>query len=135
MIPKNLNQMTIKRTKNGVTGSMGLSRLAHSLKHYGVEKILDRHFPIKCKSRRAIAGSRKIMEGALTLIAGGGRLRKSAEYSYQMSSMQRLEKNAWTRLPVEKSEQEDAGIKHSYCRLQIAGIYFLFGWLGPAPRK
>ena len=74
MIPKKLNQVTLKRTKDGVTGRMGLSWVAHCLKHYGVEKILDRHFPRNPKSHRAIAASRKIIEGALTLIAGGERL-------------------------------------------------------------
>lgn len=74
MIPKNLNQVTLKRTKEGVTGKMGLSWVAHSLKHYGVEEIIDRHFPINPDSHRAIAASRKLMEGALTLIAGGERI-------------------------------------------------------------
>lgn len=71
MIPKNLNQVTLKRTSDGITGRMGLSWVAHSLKHYGVEEIIDRHFPINPDSHRAIAVSRKVMEGALTLIAGG----------------------------------------------------------------
>ena len=74
MIPKNLNQVTLKRTSDGITGRMGLSWVAHSLKHYGVEEIIDRHFPINPDSHRAIAASRKVMEGALTLIAGGERI-------------------------------------------------------------
>ncbi len=74
MIAKKLNQVTLKRTKEGVTGRMGLCWMAHSLKHYGVEKVLGRHFPDKAKSHRAIAGSRKVMEGALTQIAGGERI-------------------------------------------------------------
>ncbi|MCK5243166.1 hypothetical protein KAR34_12015 [bacterium] len=48
--------------------------VAHSLKHYGVEEIIDRHFPINPASHRAIAASRKVMEGALTLLAGGERI-------------------------------------------------------------
>ena len=74
MIPKNLNQVTLKRTKDSITGKMGLSWMAHSLKHYGVEEIIDRHFPINPDSHRTIAASRKLMEGALTLIAGGERI-------------------------------------------------------------
>lgn len=74
MIAKNLYQVTLKRTSEGITGRMGLSWVAHSLKHYGVEKILGRYFPNNRRSHRAIAGSRKIMEGALTLIAGGERI-------------------------------------------------------------
>jgi hypothetical protein len=74
MIPKKLNQVTLKRTSDGITGRMGLSWVAHSLKHYGVEEIIDKHFPIKQDSHRAIATSRKVMEGALTLIAGGERI-------------------------------------------------------------
>ncbi len=74
MIPKNLNQVTLKRTNDKVTGRMGLSWIAHSLKHYGVEEIINNHFPNKSISHRAIIGSRKIIEGALMLIAGGERL-------------------------------------------------------------
>jgi hypothetical protein len=50
---------------------MGLSWTAQSMKDYGVEKMLDKHFRDKHRGRRAIASSRKIMEGWLMLIAGG----------------------------------------------------------------
>lgn len=74
MIPKNLNQVTLKRTSDKITGKMGLSWIAHGLKHYGVEEIMKKHFPDNSTSHRAIDSSRKILEGTLTLIAGGERI-------------------------------------------------------------
>lgn len=74
MIPKKLNQVTLKRTSDEITGKMGLSWIAHSLKHYGVDEVISKHFPNNSISHRAITGSRKMLEGALMLIAGGERI-------------------------------------------------------------
>jgi len=74
MTPKKLNQITLKRIKDSSTGKMGLSWIAHSLKHYSAEKIIDSHFPSLSVSNRSISAGRKVMEGALMLIAGGERI-------------------------------------------------------------
>ena len=74
IIPKNLNQVTLKKVETGVTGKMGLGWTYHCMKHYGLEEIIDKYCPRKSGSNREISGSRKIIAGALTAIAGGEKI-------------------------------------------------------------
>jgi len=74
IIPKNLNQVTLKKVEAEVTGKMGLSWVNHCMKHYGLEETIEKHCPRESGSNREIAASRKIIAGALTLIAGGDRI-------------------------------------------------------------
>ena len=74
IIPKNLNQVTLKKVEAEVTGKMGLSWTYHCMKHYGLEEIIDKYCPMRSGSNREISASRKIIAGALTSIAGGEKI-------------------------------------------------------------
>ncbi len=69
-----LNQVTLKKSEEDVTGRMGLSWAEHSMRHYGLLDILDECLGIEKKSNREIAGSRKVMAGVLSLLAGAERV-------------------------------------------------------------
>jgi len=74
MLTGKMDQVTLKMSKEDVTGRMGLSWIEHSMRHYGLQKILDRRMPMSGESNREIMASRKVMAGALSLIAGGQRI-------------------------------------------------------------
>jgi len=74
MIPKNLNIVTLKRTEENVTGRMGLGWIGHSLKDFGLEKIIKQRYKGKHKSNRQIKASRKIESGILMFISGAQRI-------------------------------------------------------------
>ena len=74
IIPKNLNQVTLKKVEAEVTGKMGLSWTYHCMKHYGLERIIDKYCPMESGSNREISASRKIIAGALIAIAGGEKI-------------------------------------------------------------
>ena len=61
-------------SKEDVTGRMGLSWIEHSMRHYGLRKMLDRQMPVSGESNREITASRKVMAGVLSLIAGAQRV-------------------------------------------------------------
>lgn len=69
-----LDQVTLKFSKEDVTGRMGLSWIEHSMRHFGLQEMLDRRMPVRGKSNREIAASRKAMAGVLSLIAGAQRV-------------------------------------------------------------
>jgi hypothetical protein len=69
-----LNQVTLKMSKEDVTGRMGLSFIEHSMRHYGLQEMIDERMPVSGDSNREIAGSRKVMAGVLSLIAGAERI-------------------------------------------------------------
>jgi hypothetical protein len=69
-----MNQVTLKKSQEDVTGKMGLAWITHSMEHFGVVEMLDQHVPLAGGSNREIAASRKIMAGAMSLIAGGERI-------------------------------------------------------------
>ena len=70
----NLNRVTLKMSKEDVTGRMGLSFIEHSMRHYGLQEMIDEWMPKASGSNREEKASRKVMAGALSLIAGGQRL-------------------------------------------------------------
>lgn len=69
-----LDQVTLKMSKEDVTGRMGLSFIEHSMRHFGLQEMLDEKMPISGTSNREIVASRKVMAGALSLIAGAERV-------------------------------------------------------------
>lgn len=69
-----LDQVTLKMSKEDVTGRMGLSFIEHSMRHYGLQEMLDRRMPVSGGSNREIVASRKVMAGVLSLIAGAERV-------------------------------------------------------------
>ena len=69
-----LDQVTLKMSQEDVTGRMGLSWIEHSLRHFGLQAMLDRRMPVRGTSNREIAASLKVMAGALSLIAGAQRV-------------------------------------------------------------
>ena len=69
-----LNQVTLKYSQEDVTGRMGLSFIEHSMRHYGLQETIDEWMPVNGESNREIAGSRKVMAGVLSLIAGAERV-------------------------------------------------------------
>jgi len=74
MLLGKMNQVTLKVSSEDVTGRMGLSWVRHCMKQFGVEKIIDRLSPRESGSNREIAASRKVMAGAMSLIAGAERI-------------------------------------------------------------
>ena len=69
-----LDQVTLKMSKEDVTGRMGLSWIEHSMRHFGLPEMLDGWMPVSGASNREIAASRKVMAGVLSLIAGAERV-------------------------------------------------------------
>lgn len=69
-----LDQVTLKMSKEDVTGRMGLSWIEHSMRHYGLHEMIDAWIPKESGSNREESASRKVMAGALSLIAGGERI-------------------------------------------------------------
>ena len=65
-----MNQVTLKMSKEDLTGRMGLSFIEHSMRHYGLQETIDERMPVSGESNREIPGSRKVMAGVLSLIAG-----------------------------------------------------------------
>lgn len=69
-----LDQVTLKMSKEDVTGRMGLGFIEHSMRHYGLQETIDQWMPVSGESNREIAGSRKVMAGVLSLIGGAERV-------------------------------------------------------------
>ena len=69
-----LDQVTLKMSKEDVTGRMGLSWIEHSMRHFGLHEMLDKWMPVSGASNREIPASRKVMAGVLSLIAGAERV-------------------------------------------------------------
>jgi len=69
-----LDQVTLKMSTEDVTGRMGLSWIEHSMRHYGLQEMLDRRMPVSGESNREITARRKVMAGVLSLIAGAERV-------------------------------------------------------------
>lgn len=74
MITKDLRRVTLKKSEENVTGKMGLSWIAHSLRNYGLKDIIDNCYHGKRNSNREIESSRKIESGAMMFISGGQRI-------------------------------------------------------------
>lgn len=73
-LTKNLSQVTLKMSKEAVTGRMGLGFVVHCMEHFGLgEMIVDEHGSKK-RSNREIERGKKIYAGAMARIAGGDRI-------------------------------------------------------------
>jgi len=74
LLTKKMSQVKLRRTKEGVTGKMGLSWIGHCMEHFGLEEMVNEVYGDKKKSNREINAYEKIMAGAMTRIAGGDRI-------------------------------------------------------------
>jgi hypothetical protein len=68
----NLSKVTLKLSKDAVTGKMGLSWLTHAMKDFGVERIINDEYTKG--SNREIDHFNKIMVAVMTRAAGGNRV-------------------------------------------------------------
>ena len=73
IIAQNYASITIKKTEQNVQGNMGLSWTYQSMKHFGLEEIINNKYPKK-KSNSEISAWNKIMTASLMLHAGGDRI-------------------------------------------------------------
>ncbi len=73
-LTKNISKVTLKMSKEDVTGKIGLSWTAHSMKHFGLEKIISDEYRDKKRSNREIDAQRKIMSGVMMMASGGSRV-------------------------------------------------------------
>ncbi len=71
-LANNLSKVELKKSKDAVTGKMGLSWLVHAMKDFGVEKIISDEY--EKGSNREIDYFRKIMTAVMTRVAGGERV-------------------------------------------------------------
>ena len=69
----NLSKVELKKSKEDVTGKMGLSWLTHGMNHFGVKMIISDEYGSKKKSNREIGANRKIMAGVMMMASGGSR--------------------------------------------------------------
>lgn len=67
----NLSKVELKKSKEDVTGKLGLSWLTHGMNHFGVEKIISDEYRGKRKSNREIRAYDKIMAGVMMVASGG----------------------------------------------------------------
>lgn len=74
MLLGKMDQVTLKKSEEDVTGRMGLSWIEHGMRHYRLHEMLDRRMPVRGTSNREIVASRKVMAGVLSLIAGAQRV-------------------------------------------------------------
>ncbi|MBF0532040.1 MAG: IS1380 family transposase [Candidatus Omnitrophica bacterium] len=73
-LTKKLSQVTLKKSEESVTGRMGLSWLAGSMSHFGLEKIVLDEYGDKKGSNREKAAHEKIMTGVMMMVSGGERV-------------------------------------------------------------
>jgi hypothetical protein len=71
-LTNNLSKVELKKSKDAVTGKMGLSWLTHAMKDFGVEKIISDEYING--SNREIGYYKKIMSAVMTRVAGGDRV-------------------------------------------------------------
>jgi len=71
-LTNNLSKVELKMSQDAVTGKMGLSWLTHSMKAFGVEKIISDGY--RKKSNRETERFKKIMSAVMTRVAGGERV-------------------------------------------------------------
>ena len=70
MVPKNINQVELKRVKRNITGRAGLSWIAGMLKNIGFFEEIDRISPVEGKSNNELAMSKKMMSEIMSRIDG-----------------------------------------------------------------
>ena len=73
-LTKNMSKVTLKMSKEDVTGKIGLSWMAHSMRHFGIEKIISDEYGEKKRSNREISAHKKIMAGVMMMTSGGSRV-------------------------------------------------------------
>ena len=71
-LTNNLAKVEIKKSKDAVTGKMGLSFLTHAMKDFGIKKIISDEYVTG--SNREIGYFEKIMTGVMARVAGGDRV-------------------------------------------------------------
>jgi hypothetical protein len=71
-LTNNLSKVELKKSKDAVTGKMGLSWLMHAMKDFGIEKMISDEYV--SGSNREIGYFKKIMTGVMTRVAGGDRV-------------------------------------------------------------
>jgi len=71
-LTNNLSKVELKKSKDAVTGKMGLSWLVHAMKDFGIEKMISDEYV--AGSNREIGYFKKIMAGVMTRVAGGDRV-------------------------------------------------------------
>ena len=71
-LTNNLCKVELKKSKDAVTGKMGLSWLTHAMKDFGVEKMISDGNV--AGSNREIENFKKIMAAVMTRVAGGDRV-------------------------------------------------------------
>ncbi len=54
-----MSQVKLRRTKEGVTGKMGLSWIGHCMEHFGLEEMVNEVYGDKKKSNREIGAYEK----------------------------------------------------------------------------
>ena len=69
-----LSKIHLKRSKEGVTGRMGLSWIIHSLKDFGLKKMVQTKYRGRKKSNRSIDPYKKIVVSAMTMLSAGQRV-------------------------------------------------------------
>ena len=69
-----LSKVTLKMSKDDVTGKMGLSWMVGCMEHFGLKEMVSEEFSGKKKSNREMSSYEKLMGGAMTRIAGGDRV-------------------------------------------------------------
>jgi hypothetical protein len=73
-LTKKLSQVEIKKSKEGVTGRIGLSFVAHCMDHFGINEMVKEEYGRQKRSNREIGADKKIITGVLARIAGGDRV-------------------------------------------------------------
>jgi hypothetical protein len=72
ILAKDLNQVTLEKSEENVTGKTGLSFVCHCLYHFGFDDYVNQAFKqSKKKSNREKPAKEKILASVLTSIAGG----------------------------------------------------------------
>ena len=71
-LTNNLFKVELKKSKDAVTGKMGLSWLVHVMEDFGIKKMISEEY--EKGSNREIEYFKKIMTAVMTRVAGGERV-------------------------------------------------------------
>ena len=71
-LANNMSKVELKKSKDAVTGKMGLSWLVHAMKDFGVKQMISDEY--EKGSNREIERYKRIMSGVMTRVAGGDRV-------------------------------------------------------------
>ena len=73
-IANNLSKVTLKKSKEAVTGKIGLGWMADSMRHFGLKKIVVDEYKQGKRSNRQKEAYEKVMTGAMMMASGGERI-------------------------------------------------------------